>query len=71
MFGCREFPAEVSLLEGDEAEPASFYDEAGEHDLGFMLYDIDFDNGMAPMFFRAVMEDGIIDVARAREGVVR
>ena len=71
VFGCREFPAEVSLLEGDEAEPASFYDEAGEHDLGFMLYDIDFDNGMAPMFFRAVMEDGIIDVARAREGVVR
>ncbi len=61
----------MSLLEGDEAEPASFYDEAGEHDLGFMLYDIDFDNGMAPMFFRAVMEDGIIDVARAREGVVR
>ena len=71
VFGCREFPAEVSLLEGDEAEPASFYDEAGEHDLGFMLYDIDFDNGMAPMFFRAVMEDGIIDVAPAREGVVR
>lgn len=71
VFGCREFPAEVSLLEGDEVEPASFYDEAGKHDLGFMLYDIDFDNGMAPMFFRAVMEDGIIDVARAREGVVR
>ena len=63
VFGCREFPAEVSLLEGDEAEPTSFYDEAGEHDLGFMLYDIDFDNGMAPMFFRAVMHGGVIDVA--------
>lgn len=71
MFGCREFPAEVSLLESGETEPVSFYDGAGERDLGFMLYDIDFDNGMAPMFFRAVMEDGVIDVGRAREGVVR
>lgn len=71
VFGCREFPAEVSLLESGETEPVSFYDGAGERDLGFMLYDIDFDNGMAPMFFRAVMGDGVIDVGRAREGVVR
>lgn len=70
-FGCREFPAEVSLVEGDVGVPASFYAGTGEHDLGFMLYDIDFDHGMEPMFFRAVMRDGVIDVARAHEAVVR
>ena len=26
-----------------------------------MLYDIDFGNDMNPLFFRAVMQDGVID----------
>jgi CRISPR-associated protein Cas5d len=26
-----------------------------------MLHDIDFDNDMTPHFFRAVMQDGVID----------
>ncbi len=70
VLGCREFPAQVKLLEDDEVAPASFYAGTGERDLGFMLYDIDFDHEMQPMFFRAVMEDGRIDVAQAREAVV-
>lgn len=69
-FGCREFPAQVRLLEGDAKPPLSAYAGTGERDLGFMLYDIDFDDGMRPMFFRAVMDDGVIDVAGAREAVV-
>ena len=71
VFGCREFPADVMLLEEGVEAPPSFYAGSGERDLGFMLYDIDFDHGMEPMFYRAVMEDGVIDVARAREEVLR
>lgn len=70
-FGCREFPAEVSLLEEGCEPPTSFYAGTGERDLGFMLYDIDFEHDMEPLFFRAAMRDGVIDVAAAREAVIR
>ena len=43
--------------------PKSFYAGSGEQDLGFMLFDIDFDHDMEPQFFRASMRDGVIDVA--------
>lgn len=59
-LGVREFPANFSLLQDDC--PAS--QNTGEKDLGFMLHDIDFADGMTPKFFRAVMHDGIIDVPR-------
>jgi CRISPR-associated protein Cas5d len=56
-LGCREFPAFFELLEGDP--PVSCY--AGQtKDLGYMLLDIDFEKGMTPLFFKAVMQDGII-----------
>jgi CRISPR-associated protein Cas5d len=55
-FGCREFPVNFELC--DEIPVSSFI---GKQDLGFMLHDIDFDNEMTPKFFRAVMQDGIID----------
>lgn len=56
-LGCREFPASFELLEGDV--PLSCY--AGEkRDLGYMLLDIDFGRDMTPLFFKAVMEDGVI-----------
>lgn len=71
VFGCREFPADVRLLENDVDLPESCYKGTGRRDLGFMLYDIDFDHGMTPQFFRAVMDDGIIDAARARKEVVQ
>lgn len=70
VFGCREFPAQVELIEEGDDVPKSFYAGTGERDLGFMLYDIDFDNEMRPQFFRAVMNDGTIDVASAREEVI-
>lgn len=59
-LGCREFPAEFALVEGQRPVP----DRAllGERDLGWMHYDIDFANGMAPRFFRARMKDGVIEV---------
>lgn len=71
-LGCREFPAEVSLVEDTSELPRSAYEVVDEKDLGFMLYDIDFEHGMVPLFFRAVMHNGQIDVASARDaGEVR
>ncbi len=67
-FGCREFVVRDFHEAAGEEEP-SFYSGA-EVDLGYMLYDIDFGHGMIPKFFRAVMKDGFIDVAAAREEVV-
>ena len=59
-FGCREFPANFCLCEDGEIETAY----SGEKDLGFMLYDMDFSDldNIQPMFFRAIMEDGVINL---------
>ena len=69
-LGCREFPAEVSLVENNDELPTSYYADVEEKDLGFMLYDLDYKNGMRPMFFRARMVHGVIDVAAARGQVM-
>ncbi|MBN2887291.1 MAG: type I-C CRISPR-associated protein Cas5 [Chromatiaceae bacterium] len=61
-LGVREFPANFRLLEDDEPYPAVAEALAGEHDLGWMLHDIDFADGMTPRFFRARMIDGRVDV---------
>lgn len=61
-LGCREFPATVSLVEDGSVE--SYYQNIDRFDLGFMLYDIDFKNSMEPMFYRAVMKNGVIDTSR-------
>ena len=60
-FGCREFPARFALYEEEEVDTA--YDGT-ERDLGYMLYDLDYSDTehIKPMFFRAVMKDGVLDV---------
>lgn len=58
-FGCREFP--VSFEFAEEQALASFYEDA-EKDLGFMLWDIDFIDGITPLFFRPIMKSGVIDI---------
>lgn len=69
-FGCREFAVrDIHLCEQGAEIPRSFY-EGKTLDLGYMLYDIDFSDGMTPQFFQAVMTDGFFDVAKAREEVV-
>lgn len=62
-LGCREFPADVRPYEGKEINTA-YPDE--EKDLGFMLYDMDYANpdDIRPMFFRAVLKKGVLDVAK-------
>ncbi|MFP4581896.1 MAG: type I-C CRISPR-associated protein Cas5c [Desulfococcaceae bacterium] len=56
-LGCREFPA---FFERVEEFPLPPFD--GEKDLGWMLHDIDFENGMEPRFFRAAMKNGVVTV---------
>ena len=59
-FGCREFPANFCLCADEKIETAY----SGEKDLGFMLYDMDFSDldNIQPMFFRALMKDGVINL---------
>ncbi|MEJ1408839.1 MAG: type I-C CRISPR-associated protein Cas5c [Candidatus Sedimenticola sp. (ex Thyasira tokunagai)] len=59
-LGTREFAAHFEPAEG--AFPACPDDLQGARDLGFMLHDIDFADNMTPCFFRARMQDGVIDV---------
>lgn len=86
-LGCREFPADFALIEDSDDLPTPDESLIGERDLGYMLYDIAFrkdkqgtirdghtDESLTaePMFYRAMMVDGIIDVQRqvAEQGVV-
>lgn len=66
-LGCREFPAHFQLFE-QETVPST---HTGKTDLGFMLFDMEFSDpeAITPMFFRAVMQDGMIDLTDC--GVVR
>jgi CRISPR-associated protein Cas5d len=63
-LGTREFAAEFALVEGEIERPHPELE--GHRDLGWMLYDIDFDNDRLPMFYRPIMVDGVIDVAKFR-----
>jgi CRISPR-associated protein Cas5d len=61
-FGCREFPVKFCLYENEEI--ATAYADEDERDLGFMLYDLDYSDpeNIQPMFFRAIMKKGVIDL---------
>lgn len=61
-FGCREFPAQFALYEEDDVQ--TWYDAVSEKDLGYMLYDMDYldPNNIQPMFFRAIMRYGCLDL---------
>ena len=61
-FGCREFPVNFSLCEEEKID--SWYENDDYKDLGYMLYDIDYSNprDLQPMFFRAIMRNGVIDL---------
>ena len=65
-FGAREFAAHFKTYEGAEP-PRGHYAETGSRDFGLMLYDMDYSEpqNITPMFYRAVMENGIIDVAKS------
>ena len=69
-LGVREFPANFELLEPDAALPRPEPGTETDKDLGWMLHDIDFADGMTPRFFRAEIKAGVIAVPPSQaEGV--
>ncbi|OQK17509.1 type I-C CRISPR-associated protein Cas5 [Methyloprofundus sedimenti] len=66
-LGTREFTANFELIEDRTAIPRCHEQLNGEKDLGWMLWDIDFKNGMTPHFFRASMTNGIITIPSQKE----
>ncbi|HUM08502.1 MAG TPA: type I-C CRISPR-associated protein Cas5c, partial [Acidocella sp.] len=71
-LGTREFAADFALLEEGAALPPSDLPDADQNrDLGWMLHDIAYDDGMTSRFFRARLENGVLDVAGlTAEGLV-
>ncbi len=65
-LGAREFSASFRLVdvESEVLQPAITAEQGGTKDLGIMLYDMDFSNpkDITPMFYRAQMTEGVIDV---------
>lgn len=61
-LGCREFAAFFEPVQGEIPQSPL----TGEKDLGWMLYDIDYQADMIPTFFRPVMKNGIIDCRNQR-----
>jgi len=57
-LGCREFPAIVEPVKDSDRSPI----EVPEMDLGRMLLDIDYGRPNRPVFFQAVMKNGVIEV---------
>ena len=66
-LGTREFSAAFELIEDRTEIPLCHEQLNGEKDLGWMLWDINFKNGMTPHFFRASMTNGIITVPAPSE----
>lgn len=60
-FGCREFPAHFKACETPPPCPEEL---KGVHDLGYMLWDLDYSDpeNIIPLFFRAVLRDGVLEV---------
>lgn len=69
-FGCREFPAHFAPC---EAIPPCPEELRGERELGYMLYDMDYADpeNIRPLFFRAVLRDGVLHVPPRHGGEVR
>ncbi|MCX4326832.1 MAG: type I-C CRISPR-associated protein Cas5c [Lachnospiraceae bacterium] len=60
-LGVREFPAYFNIWDKERKVPTAY---KGEKDLGYMLYDMDYqgESGIEPMFFHAVLKDGKLDL---------
>ena len=69
-LGCREFPANFRWCE--ELPPCS-EELRGERDLGWMLWDLDYSDpaNINPLFFRAVLKNGVLEVPLRNSKEVR
>ena len=68
-LGCREFAAAFRLITNPAEEPTPI---AESKDLGFMLHDLDFTKPEEPQprFFRAKLENGVVEVPAWDSGEV-
>lgn len=68
-FGCREFPAQFRLCRDLPPCPEEL---KGERDLGYMLWDMDYADpeNITPLFFRAKLVDGVLEVPPRDSGEV-
>lgn len=59
-LGCREFPAKFRRWEFDTVPTVDI-----SSDLGLMLYDMDYSdkNNITPMYFRAKIQNGVLDLS--------
>lgn len=64
-LGCREFSA--NFADASKSNEHSYYANT-QIDLGFMLWDIDFQNEMNPIFYRPTMKNGKILVPDLKGG---
>lgn len=69
-LGCREFACDFMLVDSATELTAPISDS---RDLGFMLYDMNFDdvNNPTPLFFRAAITDGVVRVPARNSEEVR
>lgn len=65
-FGTREFPVYFKACP-DGIRPGGAYQQTDERDFGLMLFDMDYSkpDDIVPMFYRAVMRNGVIDVSES------
>ena len=71
-LGCREFScSRIRLVRRPDAEPERPIPE--DRDLGWMLYDLDYSEpqDIKPVFFRAVLNQGVIEVPHPESEEVR
>ncbi len=68
-FGCREFPAQFKAC---EVLPSCPEELKGVRDLGYMLWDLDYSDpeNITPLFFRAALRDGVLEVPDRNSGEV-
>lgn len=69
-FGCREYPVHFKAC---EKRPDCPEELKGEKDLGYMLWDLDYQDpaNIRPLFFRAMLHDGVLTVPVRDSGEVR
>ncbi len=69
-FGCREFPAHFRACEELPPCPEEL---KGERDLGYVLWDMDYSDpeNIVPLFFRAKLKDGVLEVPTRDSGEVK
>ncbi|SHK59895.1 type I-C CRISPR-associated protein Cas5c [Fibrobacter sp. UWEL] len=72
-FGCREFSCHFRLIENIDEEIKNKPSINETRDLGFMLYDMDYSNekDIKPTFFRAKIENGVINVPAWKSEEIR